>query len=135
MDVFGTTVPGLKGATPEVRLFEGLQQRREIVVAVEEGVLEKGSEGMTILLRVRQHQDAELTVTISDDRMKGFLSFSPARGTGVSIDVQEVRARIQEAGIVRGVDEARLLKVLDLVARGEVFQGPAHRGGQAAASG
>ncbi len=122
VDVYGTNVPGLKGVTPEVRLFEGLQMRRDIVVAVEEGILEKGSDGMTILLRVRRHQDADLVVTISDDRMKGFLSFSPARGTGVSIDVQEVRTRILEAGIVRGVDEARLLKALDLVARGKFFK-------------
>ncbi|HTP58724.1 MAG TPA: flagellar assembly protein A, partial [Spirochaetia bacterium] len=122
VDVFGTTVPGLRGATPEVRLFEGLQQRRDLVVSLEEGVVEKGSDGMTILLRVRKHRDADLTVTISDDRMKGLLSFTPAQGTGATIDVQEVRARIQDAGIVKGVDEARLLKVLDLVARGKFFK-------------
>lgn len=122
VDVFGASIPGLKGATPEVRLFEGLQQRRDTVVAVEEGILEKGSDGMTILLRVRRHQDADLVVTVSDDRMKGFLSFTPARGTGSSIDVQEVRTRIKEAGIVMGIDEARLLKALDLVARGKFFK-------------
>ena len=122
VDVFGTTVPGLKGATPEARLFEGLQQRRDLVVSLEDGVLEKGSDGMAILLRVRKHKDAELTVTISEDRMKGFLSFSPARGTGSTLAVQEVRARIQDAGIIKGVDEARLLKVLDLVARGKFFK-------------
>ncbi|HVP18422.1 MAG TPA: flagellar assembly protein A [Spirochaetia bacterium] len=122
VDVFGTTIPGLKGATPEVRLFEGLQQRRDLVVAQEEGVLEKGSDGMAILLRVRKHRDAELTVTISDDRMKAFLSFVPARGTGSTIDVQEARARIKEAGVVAGVDEAKLLKALDLIARGKFFK-------------
>ncbi len=122
VDVFGTSIPGLKGATPEVRLFEGVQQRRDTVVALEEGVVEKGSDGMAILLRVRRHRDADLEVTISDDRMKGFLSFTPAQGTGAPIDVQEVRARISEAGITRGIDEPRLLKVLDLVARGKFFK-------------
>ena len=133
VDVFGATIPGLKGAAPEVRLFEGLQQRRETVIALEDGILEKGSEGMTILLRVTKHKDADLIVTISEDRMKGFLSFTPARGTGASIAVQEVRARIQDAGIIKGVDEARLLKVLDLVARGKFFKDQPHRGGEAAA--
>jgi uncharacterized protein (DUF342 family) len=121
VDVFGAVVPGLKGATPEVRLFEGLQQRRELVVAVEEGLLEKGSHGMTILLRVRPHRDAELRITISDDKMKGYLGFTPSRGTGSSIDVQEVRSRIQEAGIVRGLDEGRLVKALDIIARGKAL--------------
>jgi len=122
VDVFGTTVPGLKGATPEVRLFEDVQQRRDLVVSLAEGVLEKGSDGMTILLRVRKHRDADLMVTISEDRMKAFLSFMPAQGTGATIDVQEVRARIRDAGVIKGVDEGRLLKVLDLVARGKFFK-------------
>ncbi len=121
VDVFGAAIPGRKGVTTEVRLFEGLERRKDLVVAVEDGILEKGSDGMAILLRVRRHRDAELTVTISDDRMKGYLSFVPARGTGATIDVQEVRARIQAAGIVRGVDEEKLLKALDLVGRGKFF--------------
>jgi uncharacterized protein (DUF342 family) len=121
VDVFGAVVPGVKGATPEVRLFEGLQQRRELVVAIEAGLLEKGSAGMSILLRVRPHKDAELNVTVSDDRMKGFLSYSPSRGTGASIDLQKVRAMIEEAGIVRGLDEGRLAKVLLAIPLGKAF--------------
>jgi hypothetical protein len=122
IDVFGTAVPGLKGTPPEVRLFEGLQQRREVVYATEEGVLEKGSDGMAVLLRVRRHRDAELTVTVSDDRMKAALTFVPAAGTGVTIEVNEVRERIQEAGIVKGIDEAVLTKALDNVVRGKFFK-------------
>ena len=122
VDVFGASVAGLRGSAPEARLFEGLQQRRDVVVATEEGILEKGSDGMVILLRVRRHRDADLTVTISDDRMKGFLTFTPAQGSGATMDVQEVRTRIQEAGVVKGGDETRLLKALDLVARGKFFK-------------
>ena len=121
VDVFGTIVPGLQGATPDVHVFEGLQQRRDLVVAVEDGLLEKGSQDMAILLRVRPYRDAELRITISEDRMKGFLGFSPSRGTGWPVDVGEVRSRIQEAGIVRGLDEARLSRVLDAIAQGKPF--------------
>jgi uncharacterized protein (DUF342 family) len=121
VDVFGAAIPGLKGATPEMSLFEGLQQRRDVVVAVEDGLLEKGSRGMAIFLRVRPHRDAELRITISDDRMKAFLGFTPSRGTGASIDVQEVRSKIQEEGIVRGIEEARLARVLDAIGKGKGF--------------
>ena len=122
VDVFGATVPGLTGVTPEVRLFEGLQLRRDLVVATEEGVLEKGSNGMAVLLRVRKHKDAALDVRITDDRMKAFLSFAPARGTGATIDVKEVRERVQEAGVVKGLSEERLVKALDNIARGKFFK-------------
>ena len=121
VDVFGAVVPGLKGATPEMGLFEGLQQRRDVVVAVEDGLLEKGSRGMAIFLRVRPYRDAELRITISDDRMKAFLAFTPSRGTGASLDVQEVRSKIQDEGIVRGIDEPRLTKVLDAIGKGKGF--------------
>jgi len=122
VDVFGTSIPGLKGAMPEVHVFEGLQQRRDLVVAVEEGILETGKDGAAVLLRVRHHRDADLSVTISDDRMKGFLSFTPAQGTGATIDAQEVRARITEGGIIKGIDEAKLAAALDLIARGRLFK-------------
>ena len=121
VDVFGATMPGRRGATPELRLFEGLEQRQDLVVAVEEGLLEKGSSGKTILLRVRPHTDADVRATVSDDRMKGFLSFTPPRGTGRQVDAAEVRAAIAEAGIVRGVDEGRMARIMEAIAQRKAF--------------
>ena len=119
VDVFGAVIPGLRGETPVVRIFEGLELRRDTVFSTAEGLLEKGTAGAVILLRVRPHRDAELDVTISDDRMQGFLAFTPPLGTGRSIGAEEVRAAIGQAGIVRGVDETRLATALEAIARGQ----------------
>jgi hypothetical protein len=119
VDVFGASIPPPKGTMPDVRIFGGLALRRDMVMATESGILEKGSEGMAILLRVRSHKDAELRVGVSQDRMKATLSYSPAEGDGARITVEEVRARIGQAGVRNGINEERLLSVLDSVARSE----------------
>jgi len=119
VDVFGAAVPPPKGTMPDVRLYGGLALRRDMVMTTESGILEKGSDGMAILLRVRSHKDAELRVAVSKDRMKATLSFSPPEGDGERITVEEVRARIGQAGVNSGINEERLLSVLDSVARSE----------------
>ena len=122
VDVFGATLPPFKGTGPDVRLYGGLALRRDTVVATESGILEKGSDGMAILLRVRPHGDAELNVTVSKDRMKATLSYFPPEGDGARISAQDVRARIGQAGVRRGIDEDRVLSVMEAIARSETLK-------------
>jgi hypothetical protein len=121
IDVFGAAISAAPSGAPEVRLFEGLAMRKDTVVATEQGILEKGSEGMAILLRVRLHRDAEMQVTLSPDRMKASVSFFPPEGDGGRITAEEVRARLRQAGVQKGIDEQKVLILLDKVARGEGF--------------
>ncbi len=104
-----------------MRLFEGLALRKDTVVATEQGILEKGSDGMVTLLRVRPHRDAELQVVVSPDRMKATLSHIPSEGDGAMMSVDDARARIGQAGVRKGIDEPKLLAALDMIARGEPF--------------
>jgi uncharacterized protein (DUF342 family) len=121
VDVFGTVISPSRGRAADIRLFEGLAMRKDVVVATEQGILEKGSDGMAILLRVRPHRDAELLVTLSPDRMKASLSYFPPEGDGAPMSADVVRSRLRQAGVQKGVDEKKLLHLLDRVARGEGF--------------
>jgi uncharacterized protein len=119
VDVFGAAIPLGKTGMPDLRLFEGVELKGTSVVTSVGGILEKGSDGQAILLRVRPHKDAELRVVVSPDRMKASLSFSPAEGDGTPISAEEARARLQQAHVVRGIDEERLRAALDSMSRGE----------------
>jgi uncharacterized protein len=119
VDVFGASIPPGGAAGAGVRLFEGVEARKGTVVATSAGILEKGSDGSTLLLRVRPHKDAELRVALSADRMKASLSFSPPEGDGARITVDDARARIREAGVQKGIDERKLAEALEHIARGE----------------
>jgi hypothetical protein len=119
IDVFGASLPPGRGGGPEIRLFEGLAMRKDTVVAIASGILEKGSDGTAILLRVRPHKDAEMRVLLSSDRMKATLSFSPAEGDGTRIPAEEARDRVRQAGVQRGINQERLAGALESVARAE----------------
>jgi uncharacterized protein (DUF342 family) len=120
VDVFGAVISPSK-TTADVRLFEGVAMRKDVVVATGQGILEKGSDGMAVLLRVRAHRDAEMQVTLSPDRMKAAVAFYPPEGDGARISAEDVRARLRQAGVQKGIDEQKLLVLLDKVARGEGF--------------
>jgi uncharacterized protein len=119
VDVFGAAVHPGALAGVNVRLFEGVQLRSGLVSATAAGILEKGSDGDAILLRVRPHKDAEMRVSLAPDRMGASLSFSPPEGDGLPITAEEARRRIGEAGVQKGIDEGRLAQALASVARGE----------------
>jgi uncharacterized protein len=121
VDVYGATLGSHGPTTGDVRLFEGLSRRGDTVITTAAGVLEKGSDGDAILLRVRPHRDAVLEVSLSPDRMKALLTFYPALGDGHRIPAAEVTERLRQAGVVKGIDQKKLAALMDRVARGEEF--------------
>jgi len=121
IDVFGAAISPARSGTADVRLFEGLAMRKDVVVAAEQGILEKGSGGTTILLRVRPHRDAEMQVALSSDRMKASVSYFPPEGDGARISAEDVRARLRQAGVQKGIDEQKMLVLMEKVVRGEGF--------------
>lgn len=118
VDVYKALVPGRKGAEPQLRLFEGLKLEKGLVTAVAGGLLERGAAGGAVLLRVRQHRDAELQVSVSEDRMQARVTFFPAEGTGRSFGSEELQARLAQGGVSKGVDPARFAELAKAVREG-----------------
>ncbi len=121
LDVFGIAIPVSKAGAPQVRIYEGLAMKRDEVVTTVPGILDKASDGMVVLLRVRPHRDAELQVVLSDDRMKATVNYIPPAGDGYAITAEDVRYRIQKGGVVRGINETQLLQVMDHVNQGKAL--------------
>jgi uncharacterized protein (DUF342 family) len=121
VDVYGAPVAADPGRAADVRLLGGLAMRGNTVVAIRAGLLLKAGDGMAVLLAVRQHRDAVLTVRITNDRMRGTLTFLPAEGTGASLRAEDVHERIRQAGVQKGINEERLVQALDRIARGVPF--------------
>lgn len=136
MDVHGAVLPGGKGRDSTPVLYENLQLIRGEVVTLCAGVLEKGSRGEAVLLRARPHQEPEIQVRLSPDRMQATLTLLPPEGSGRELSAQEVQAAIQKAGVVKGIIQERVehalvaaragRKVVDLL----IAQGQAPRHGR-----
>lgn len=122
IDVRGVQIAGLKGAEPAVKIFEGLKRTRDGVVAAQKGLLERGLREGAVLLRVRAHRDAELEVSLSEDRMRALLTYLPAEGTGATPRPEEVKARLAKAGVVHGLIEANFNELLHAVREGRALK-------------
>lgn len=103
-DVYGAEIPGLPGTAPVLRLFENVRLEKDAVYAETDGILELGTaEDGATLFRIRQLDEVEVAVTISDDRMAAFLSIKTAPGRRVPRE--EVERAIAAAGVRIGLLE------------------------------
>jgi uncharacterized protein (DUF342 family) len=117
LDVMKTGIPAVKGDEPKIKFLENLKKKRDVMVSEIDGIVETGTVGGVTFVRVRPHRDGELRVTVSEDRMKGLISFFPAQGTGKIADYEEVRAFVEKEGITQGLQSETLLKALDAVSK------------------
>lgn len=122
-DVRGASIPGLPGREPEIRLFEGLKRDKGTVTAAACGILEKGTDGDTLLLRARPHRNGALAAAVSEDRMRGFLSYVPAEGTGLRPAAGDVKKALDAAGIQKGLKTVELAAAEAAIGRNEAVTG------------
>jgi len=122
VDIFGTVIPGLKGKEPEIKYFEDVHRIKNEIFCGVRGIMERGLDGETVLLRTRLHQDSEIQVTLDADRMKGFITLIPHEGSGIPIDSERVKQEIEKEGITKGIDQKKLAAAMLKAREGEVVE-------------
>lgn len=104
-DVYGMQVEGTPGSVPEIRLFGGLEQKEQIIIAQRAGLLDYAEIDGRHHLRVRAHADPTITVSVAPDRRTATLSLQDGAGTGKRLTREAVDAAIAAANVVHGVLE------------------------------
>jgi uncharacterized protein (DUF342 family) len=122
VDVFGTVRPGIKGQEVQVELFENLKQVGREIIANQGGLLDTAEEGERLLLRVRPHQDREIQVSLTEDRMQAHLTLLPAKGTGEPLDPEVVGRVIGEAGVEKGLQAEQVAQAIEKAKGGKPVQ-------------
>ncbi len=117
MDVMKVVVPAKRGAEPAVRLLENVLKKKDDVVSGIDGIAEVATVGGALLVRARLHRDGMLRVSLSEDRMKGLLTYIPAEGTGMVTSYEDVRGLVEKEGIVQGILSDVLLKALGAISK------------------
>lgn len=135
MDVFGSVRKGLTGREPGIQLFENLRRIGNEIVATQGGVLEMGEGGQETRVRVRPHQNREIQLFLSEDRMQASLTLLPARGTGQPLEAEAVRRVIAEAGVIKGLQEREIAAAVDRAKAGEIVENVTIATGQAPRAG
>lgn len=122
VDVFGVVLPGEKGKEVQLKLYENVQLIRNEVIATCAGLLEKGTREGTVVLRARPHKDCEISLEISEDRMKAFLTLVPATGTGLPLSPDSVHKEVEKQGVVKGIKDSLLAELILKAQGGEAVE-------------
>jgi uncharacterized protein (DUF342 family) len=131
VDIYGETIPAPAGKIPELKLFENLEKKDNVIISRRAGLFEEATDDGAIRMRVRPHKDAEITAEVSNDKMQAFLSLKEGEGTGKRLSVEAARSAVEEAGVSYGIDgDAILQAVQHAQEEGPVFRAVVARGTQ-----
>lgn len=118
-DVYGKSLEGLPGDEPNVRLFEKLEQKGNLIVSTAEGALDYAVIEDTTYLRVRRHRDGEIKVSIAPDKLTAHLTVKPHEGSGRPVDRGVIENALQGARVTHGVSDQVVSKVLESLNAGK----------------
>ena len=122
-DVYGTPIPAEPATAPAMELHENLVEKDTIIATAIAGVLDHGEIDGVIHLRVRPHQDATVTVELSEDRMQAHLSLTEGAGTGTRLTREAVDTALERAGVIHGVLDERVATALEAAKAGTEVTG------------
>lgn len=122
VNVHGAPVPGAPGAPVRLGLYGSIQRRGNIVIALVDGMLDRAdAEDGSILLRVRPHRDAEVRVSVAQDRMSATISVTRSEGWGRRADGTAVDEAVARAQVKAGIDSEVLKAARLAAAMGDEF--------------
>ena len=116
--VYGETVPGLPGESPELELYENVEKKGIVVIATRSGILDLSDREGVIKIRVRPHRDATLAVGVSQDGLQATLSARDGEGSGRRIGLDEIHRALKDAGVTEGIDADALLDAAESLKQG-----------------
>jgi len=115
IDVFGNPVEGLAGRPVELKIYEGLVQRDNVLIAGEAGIFERVYKEGVYYLRIRPHKDSDISIEVSGDNLTAYISFSQSQGSGKKITMDRIHRALEDYGVVEGVHHDSLEKIREIL--------------------
>ncbi|MCK5199232.1 MAG: DUF342 domain-containing protein, partial [Spirochaetales bacterium] len=119
-DIYGKVIPGLPGATPNLTTLENLVRKNDLLIAEIDGFLDvfEGEEGTVI--RVRPSKNDIIAIEISEDKMDAYLSIAENSSNPITAD--EIKEKLVNAGVIKGIKEEVLQRAVEASNEGEVLE-------------
>ncbi len=118
-DVFGNRIDPPPGKDAGVKTYEGLKVERGMLIAQIDGVMELAEIDGATFLRLHPHRSAAVSISLSEDRMKAFLTISPIEGSGFVATEKQINEEIKKAGILKGLMEEKVKAISSSALTGE----------------
>jgi uncharacterized protein (DUF342 family) len=119
-DIYGHIIKGIEGNDPILNIYENIIIQDEVATSKIDGILDYACENMVYSLRVREHDDAKIVVSLSDNSMTAYVSFLSPQGSGHYVTTERIRSALEEKGIVKGILEEEIQKISVLAEEGKI---------------
>ncbi len=119
-DIFGNVIKGIEGNDPVLQVYENINILEGKGKSRITGILDYCWEGNVYFLRVREHQDARVMVSVAENHMSASVSFLPPQGSGSPVREGLLREALKKKGVVSGLLEEEILRACVLAQEGKI---------------
>lgn len=119
-DIFGKVIKGIEGNDPILNVYENIAIQEGIATSTIDGILDYSCKDMVYSLRVREHSDAKIIVSLSENHMSATVSFLSPQGSGSPVTKERINSALEEKGIVKGILDDEILKICRLSEEGKI---------------
>ncbi|QEN09092.1 DUF342 domain-containing protein [Oceanispirochaeta crateris] len=119
-DIYGNIIQGIEGNDPILNIYENISIQDEVATSKINGILDFACDNMIYYLRVREHEDARIMVSLSDNSMTAYVSFLSPQGSGKPVSLESIHSVLEEKGIVKGILEDEIRKIVTLAEEGQI---------------
>jgi len=110
-DIFGNVIKGIEGNDPDLNIYENINMQDGIASSMIDGILDLSVRNGTYSLRVREHEDARIVITLSDNKMTAYASFLSPQGSGLPVSPERIKSVLAEKGVVKGILDDEIRKI------------------------
>ena len=119
-DIFGNVIQGIEGNDPILNIYENIDIQDGVASSKIDGILDFQCSEMVYSLRVREHQDARIIVSIAENRMTAMVSVLSPMGSGSPVTKERLLSALEERGIVKGIQDDEIDSVCTLSSEGKI---------------
>ncbi|MBF9015257.1 MULTISPECIES: FapA family protein [unclassified Oceanispirochaeta] len=119
-DIFGKVIKGIEGNDPILNVYENIAIQEGIATSKIDGILDYCCKEMVYSLRVREHQDAKIIVSLSDNHMSATISFLSPQGSGSPVTRERIATALEQNGIVEGILDDEITNICSLGEEGKI---------------
>ena len=115
---------------PIIKTFENISIKQNKYISEIDGILDLGEINGETYLRVREHKDMFVDISVSRDAMSASFTFYPHEGSGERASIDFINKQIEDAGVVKGINQAIVKESFEKFINGELISEVVFANGQ-----
>lgn len=121
VDIYGKKIKGIVGNDPIIKTYENISVKQNKYIAEIDGILDLGEIKGETLLRVREHKDMFVDISLAKDAMSAVFTFYKSEGSGEPASIEFIMEQIKNSGVIKGIKDDVVQQSFELFQKGELI--------------